>query len=146
MRAAATLFASCALLLSAQASSATPEPNCTTGACEITVIVPGGCGSGIQVAPDPIRVPAAHGSTTMTWVLRSRGWKFDEKGIDVQNAPSNPFTLPGKATGPTASAPATYTVVNKHLGSSSRGTFKYDINLIGPDGKPCQLDPIIVNH
>ena len=125
-----------------------PAQHCAGGICELTVIVPGGCGSGIQVAPNPVRVPSGEKATTMTWVIRSsKGWTFDpkKKGIDLGSS----AVFSGGAAGETKDAAKlpTYTVTNNHTAKTpAKGNFKYDINLMGPDNQPCQVDPTVINQ
>jgi hypothetical protein len=143
MRIATTLLASCALMVSVSASSVTPPSHCSGGTCELTIIVPAGCGSGIQVAPNPVRIGSGSEPTTMKWVIRTKGWKFDSNGIAF-DPPSGFFKTEAKA--PLVDNLPTFTVVNQHTTKApAKGLFKYDINLEGPDGK-CKHDPTVINQ
>ena len=146
MRIATTLLASCALMVSVSVPSATPQPHCT-GTCELTIIVPAGCGSGIQVAPNPVRIGGGSEPTTMKWVLRTKGWKFDSNGIQF-DAPAGLFDAKNPPVDPKAPPvdPPVFTVVNKHTSKApAKGLFKYDINLVSADGK-CKHDPTVINQ
>jgi hypothetical protein len=136
MKKAKLLFAGCALLLAAPAS-AQLAVNCTKTSCEVTVIVPAGCGSGIHVAPDPIVVEK--GTVDITWIIRSsKGWVFEDNGIYVYNG-APVYTAKSKGGGDK------FTVGSK---TEQKGTYKYDITLttkLGDATKACKLDPTIVN-
>ena len=144
MRIATTLLASCALTVSVAVPSAAPQPHCNGGICELTIIVPAGCGSGIQVAPNPVRIGGGSEVTTMKWVIRSKGWTFDTNGIEFDPA-SVHFKTESKA--PAVDNLPTFTVTNKHTRAApATGLFKYDINLKGPDGGKCKHDPTVINQ
>jgi len=142
MKVAAPLFASVFLAACAVAPEAPPKqagpdralPHNCTPSCVVTVIVPAGCGSGIRVAPDPIVVKKGQAST-IRWNVTGR-WQFDRDGIYVHQA--------GKAFvgHERASDGRTFTIQVNH---GEAATWKYDVNLIGPDGAKCQLDPTVVN-
>jgi hypothetical protein len=134
MRRTATLLASCALLATLPVAAVTPAP-CTT--CDVTVIVPAGCGSGIHVAPDPLLV--ANGAK-ITWTIRSStAWKFENDGIKIHNGAAA-FKSEGKGGGTTFTATRV---------TGTPGIYKYDITLtteLGNPAKACKHDPTIINQ
>ena len=139
MKAAAPFVLVSALLFSWAAAAQYATPNCTKGSCEATVIIPAGCGSGIKVAPDPITVDKD--DIDMTWVIRSKGWLFENNGIEVQGPKGPAFKGSGGGS-------PKYTVPNKNAKGAQNGTYKYDINIyrmVGDKKETCKLDPIIVN-
>jgi hypothetical protein len=117
-----------------------PEPTCKA-ACTVHIIVPAGCGSGIQVAPEPITVPA-RGAPFITWTIMTPGWSFGANGIDIVGI----TTYAARAFPPdkeNAKSATSIKLKHVHVGAAA---YKYDINLVGPDKQPCKLDPTIVDQ
>jgi hypothetical protein len=150
MRIATTLLASCALLVSVPAAAQSPPPlvaNCKpTSAeeakkginnCDVTVIMPAGCGSGIQVAPDPIIV---EGPATITWKIRSSGtWVFADDGIQIRSATGREYSPPTKDSRDS-------TVFTARRLAREAGILKYDINLKRGTTETCKHDPTVINQ
>jgi hypothetical protein len=126
--------------------SAAHAPNCNDK-CVVTVIVPASCGSGIKVAPDPI-VVGRDKTPSIYWNIvpaDPKGWKFDpKKGIEIQGIgePSADGRFP---KGPPVRDRTDHMFKVDHANKGA-AAFKYDVNLIGPDGQPCQLDPTILDQ
>src|SRR5688572_5757125 len=145
MRIAKTLLASCALLLLIPAATRAQSPaaNCKKPvdpeqACDVTVIVPAGCGSGIHVAPDPLIVEK--GVKKITWTIRSSGnWLFESGGIRIYDG-SKAYRTDEKG------GKTTFTM---NRISDEPGMFKYDITLTTKPGDPnraCKHDPTVINQ
>ena len=119
-------------------STAGPIPNCANN-CTVVVTVPAGCGSGIRVSLDPITVPPRN-TTVITFDLATPNWKFAPNGIEIQGVASQVRDAFGDK--PEEASASTF-----RFRHSNRmpATFKYDVNLIDPQGAPCKLDPIIVD-
>ena len=128
-------LASAALIAGSYAIAQTHSSNSAPCApCQAIIVLPSGCGGGIVVAPEPIRVqPKA--PTSITWKVVSPGWTFAEKGIDIGNAPKSLKT--------TTSTGDTYTVSFDPGGPQA--IYKYTINLKSASG-PCSVDPTIMNY
>lgn len=152
MKKATPILATCAVLLSLSPAAqpkeepkTPPQGNCHNS-CTVTVIVPAGCGSGIRVAPDPITVTRGN-TTTITWNIvpaSPTGWKFDPvKGIVIQGIQDYTYAKGRFVKGPPARvSDHSFRVEHTNTGAAA---FKYDINLIGPDSRPCLLDPTILD-
>ncbi|HUP96538.1 MAG TPA: hypothetical protein VM073_01280 [Usitatibacter sp.] len=137
MKLAHAALASAGLLTMSYAIGQSPsaQPCGGGGPCNAVIVLPSGCGGGIVVAPDPIRV--VNKAATINWRVVSPGWTFASNGIVVHA--SNPKL--GTAT----KAGDTFTVTFDPAGP--KASYKYDINLVGGEGKaPCSIDPTIVNY
>jgi hypothetical protein len=73
----------------------------------------------------------------ITWTIATPGWKFDANGIKFQLS-----ELAKDAIGDPKPDGKNYKVTNDN---KKPGVYKYDVNLRGPDDKPCKLDPTVVN-
>jgi hypothetical protein len=146
MKKAATLLATCAIVLSAS-SFGTPTQNCNQG-CTVTVSISGACGANgenVKVSLDPIAIEVQPGRrATIKWQMAAGSpWSFstapNAKGIEFVNFSSAAFeNLP-------ALAAKEVTVTNT---PTRRGTYKYDINLtrqVGGSTETCRKDPTVVN-
>lgn len=130
MSAALALF-----LPAAVAQQSLPPVNCTPPGCTVVITMSAGCGSGIKVAPDPV-VVASRATVDITWSIQSPAWAFDGPGIVIH--------FPGDAfEGPKGADSKTVKARNVNRGSRS---YKYDVNMKDADGRPCKLDPTIVNQ
>jgi hypothetical protein len=138
---AAALLAATALvaLPAASAEPTDPKANCA-GNCTVTITIPAGCGSGIRVSIDPITVPKAPHSTTITWTIATPNWRFGPRGIDIHGIST--YARAAFDAKPEVSTATTYKI--RHINSQS-ATYKYDINLVDPQGVACKLDPVIVD-
>jgi hypothetical protein len=146
MRIAAPLFAAAAALAAVPVNGQyLSKPNCTKKECTVTIIVPAGCGSGIKVSPEPI-VVGEKDTVDINWVIATKGWTFDNHGIQVHWGEAAFKVKSGR--------PGDRTFVMGHK-NEKRAVYKYDINLVrtleekDDKGKPkvekCKLDPTVVN-
>lgn len=145
MKTVASLLAATALLASPQlAAQATkplattcpaPEASATPPTCSVSVLVPGSCGGGIHVHPDPI-VTKGPNAVRIQWTVTG-GWSFaGDTGIVVRGTKVPESFREYKEAG------STFVIL--HV--PRPGTiFKYDINLRRGDER-CTLDPTIVNY
>lgn len=135
-----SMFAAMSVVLPAVAFGAAPatgdlKSNCDKS-CVVTVTVPAGCGSGIDVSPDPVVV--GKGATAqIEWKIVG-DWAFAENGIFVHQA-GEAFQR-GKSVKAGGPSFALKNVNRKPA------TYKYDVNLVGKDGAKCSRDPTVVNH
>ena len=143
MRILATLLASCALLSVPAFSQAPPlTRNCqktSTAACDVTIIIPAGCGGGVHVAPDPLVL--GKDDKSVTWTIRSSGdWKFADGGITVWDA--------GKALQPNAKGGGKDSFALARAGVAEKPVvYKYDISLVNAKTQEkCKHDPTIVDQ
>ena len=127
----------CAQSIVQKAEEATP--NCASN-CTVTITIPAGCGSGIRVSIDPITVPKAPHNTTITWTIATPRWRFGPRPIDIHGISS--YARAAFDAKPEVSTATTYQI--RHVNSQS-ATYKYDINLVDPQGVACKLDPVIVD-
>ena len=136
MKTAPFVIAVTALLLSVEMPVGAQTNSCTPAKCDVVITMSAGCGSGIKVAPDPIVV--AKGATVdINWVISPElPWKFDDANGIVIFQPDDAFKTVTKGG-------KNFKINHKN---KKPGAFKYDVNLVGPDGKPCKLDPTIVDQ
>ena len=120
----------------AQLQSASP---CPGSPCNAVIVLRGGCGDGVVVAPDPIRVTSGK-ATTITWKIVSPNWEFASNGIEIQLSPKAITPAGAKAASGT-----TYSVVFDPGGP--KVAYKYDVNLVNTATKTaCKADPTIANY
>ena len=141
MKLAHVALASAGLMTISYAIAQLHSPSeCTAGPCKAVIVLPSGCGGGITVAPNPIRVLTNKAPTTIEWKVASPDWQFDSKaGGIVIHPPGSPF----KAT---PHAKVTTTSISMDIDPTGpKAVYKYDINLVSKAG-PCKVDPTIVNY
>ena len=147
MKTAATLLATCAVVLSGQ-TFGQPTPNCNSG-CTVTVSISGTCGpngANVKVSLDPIAIekagPGARRAAVIKWQMaQGSPWSFASDGIKFYNLDQGEFN---NQQGPTAAAGG-FTITNT---PTKRATYKYDINLtrqVGGNTETCRKDPTVVN-
>lgn len=144
MKRAMTLVAACAVALSTPTLGQTVA-NCNQG-CTVIVSVPAGCGSGIQVSLDPIRIRiGTERRAVIRWEIpRESTWNFaSENGINFIAVGFDAAAFDGKR--PAASGNKQVSVTNT---PTKPGVYKYDINLTRGSGttrEDCTLDPTVIN-
>jgi len=122
---------------------AAAQTMCTKSPCQATVVVPGDCGNGIVVSPDPIHVKSAQ-AIDIEWTIQDGvAWAFDGgNGVVIQKTPGD-FSPDAK----NGSNPKKFTSRLKNPVAGK--VYKYDINLTKGTGdslRKCRVDPTIVNH
>jgi hypothetical protein len=128
------LLSACAVAPEAQDRLAPYVYNCHAR-CDAWLLVPPSCGAGIRVLPDPI-IARRGTANEITWHVRGQ-WTFHPgKGIEIHEA-GRAFSKPDRSADGKR-----FTVV---LDSPVDAIFKYDVNLVGPNGRECKIDPVIVN-
>ena len=105
---------------------------CSGPTCNVVIVVPADCGSGITVAPDPL-VLGGTGSITVTWTVLTPEWNLEDITINEGKG------IPKSGVNDNKSQTATF---SKRDGKR----YKYDVKLAKDRTTKCKLDPTIVNH